>query len=502
MLLNEEVIEQVMKNSMIINFNQINHISTNMNPKDQVNINTTSNNNKFQSQKNSQDQVSNSKIGKFNKTITNSGSSSNTNNLFNQNRTSINYSNNSTNINTINQDQNRINNIMQNNTVNALSFNRPNFPNNNFINNNNNINLNNNNNQGSTLSANNLNRVNINNINNNLYELNSISSDSNSNKSNTSNLSGLSEKLKISSSLKNSKLQNENSNSITNEQGRVYDKNTMGKPYNIAHFSSNSGIVNNSFIGDYLNEEKQTLDIKESLGINNQKCLNNKITSKSDNDNSVIQYNYLESNSNKIINANIFEKDQLNDEVDISLNKANNNSNKTIKINDGKINDINNSLINNFLLENIMENQNLDNIKDFKGFFDVYNNIIKFNNIDFKDFFELLKKFSFISPYLNSNENLTFNNKYMQQNSSNKNDVLINENNKKNYCSNSSNLIPKSSLLNENSNINYYYNSNQFNGLMEIYPLGFDLLTHFNDKETSDLKILVGEYTFYVHKVL
>jgi len=49
-------------------------------------------------------------------------------------------------------------------------------------------------------------------------------------------------------------------------------------------------------------------------------------------------------------------------------------------------------------------------------------------------------------------------------------------------------------------------NNNSFNNIkansnMDYIPLGFDLLKYFNDKETSDLKIIVGEHTFYVHKV-
>ena len=39
------------------------------------------------------------------------------------------------------------------------------------------------------------------------------------------------------------------------------------------------------------------------------------------------------------------------------------------------------------------------------------------------------------------------------------------------------------------------------NNMQETYPLGLELLKYFNDQETSDLIIYVGNQIFYGHKV-
>jgi hypothetical protein len=481
MLLNEEVIEQVMKNSIIINFDQISNLA-NTNPKDPYSVykansntqNSNSSNNKYQSQKNSQDQVSNSKIGKINK----SSFSNNLNNIVNNQISNNNFINlnksstlltnsfiNNHNIstNSANQELNRSVALGQSHTLNHIDYIKSN---------------------SKLINNVNTNKIGSNSANYNLDEFNS-----NDNYANNSNLFDYSENNKNKNSLKNSANDNSSPNSNIFDAGKKNDK--FGKNGNPKDFMD-------PIINDILINEEKILETFENEKFNDKLSTikNNKMQNKASAFECFPKFNSAKLNRSEII-----------DEVNTSLEK------NYIKI-DAKeeIYKIYDSKEKAIYISEIFESQNYLESGNFKKLFEIYNLLTNKFTLELKDLVDLFKKFSLISPKLNSNDNFNFNNIYPNHKEfGNKSDNLLSECNKRsNGNIISTSLSVKSTLLLEKNN-NYNNNkvinitnsnsnsSGQLN--MEYLPLGFDLLKYFNDKETSDLKIIVGDYTFYVHKV-
>jgi len=551
MLLNEEVIEQVMKNSIIINFNQISNManstskdqyslsnSNNNNNNNNINNNTqisNSSNNKYQSQKNSQDQAPNSKIGKiskpsFNNIINNSSSNllsnninSITNNLANLNKPYTFQSNsmiNNQNIKINNKSSNIVNNksnmntTTNNNNIQEFSHSAALAQNNHqndivYIKMNSNS-CNSLNNHSSNLSG----KIEINNPNCNVNDLN-LNSMSNDplNTINTNLIEFTDSKRKIASSFcssafkkpKNSAAEHEYS-VLNSESEKINDNKSAktgrnDKDSNIINGSSM--LLNNSFITANFNEEKH-----QDTNIDNENIFNSNYNLKLNNNNdssaSEITNYFSEAHhanlektelpTHEVISSCISKSTEIHNHKAAEINKNHNDSKeKAIFINE------------------ILESQvPLESVSRFKKIFEVYTSIAKNFSIELKDLVDLLKKFSLVSPNLNSNESFNFNNFYFgnEKDLGCKSDILAGEFSKKN----NSNLFSgvgqslKTNLIIENNNNvvanNNFLNNLTLNSTMLYVPLGFDLLKYFNDKETSDLKIIVGNHIFYVHKVI
>lgn len=498
MLLNEEVIEQVMKNSILINFNQISNIA-NQNSRDHFSLSNSNNNNynnnnnfnnhisnssnnKYQSQKNSQDQVSNSKIGKINKSSLNNNNNNNSTTNLNNNNNIFIIDNNLTNLNksSTSISNSLLNNqSLNNNNHNNHEFNRQSpLGQSNTLNHSAHLKMNSNfTNSFNNVSSNMSNKIEINNPNSNLNNINNF------------NMQTASDNIHCNNSGLFDYVDNININNKNKNASSGFKK------------AKDPAFEN-------LNEEKNNFldsnEIENNLNSNNNFKLNN-LNNHTTNENSGLPHNnnyFSETNSAK------FDKSELTDEVDFSsLNKSINSNAKA------ELNKINNSKEKAIFISEVFETQmQLESSSRLKKLFEIYNCVNKSFSFELKDLIDLLKKFSLVSPNLNSNESFNFNNTYaaaFQKDSGCKSENLLHDYNKNN-CSNmfSSSLSLKTTFIVDNNN-NLNNKNNLVNNLKPAYcnindylPLGFDLLKYFNDKETSDLKIIVGDYIFYAHKVI
>lgn len=485
-----------MKNSMIINCNQINSFigisnnninNTSISNNYPTNTNNTSNsnnnnnnisNNKFQSQKNSQDQVPNSKVGKISK----SGSLGN----------------------------NAVNNYNSNYKATSNSIAEPNSKfrtftmTNNFFENNYIINNNSNNNNTRNLGINNT----INYINRNFNYNNTI------NNNFTSDNNYLTSEILNSSSFSDFSEKNKNLSSSSNLNNALYQKN-----YHNNNPHSHSFNVKED-------RNHQSNEVNANCASSNTIC-HNKVFNSVASDGIIEETKHSESNtiypnsnfyskSNYNVNNIYFEKNEVNEESNLLLSglvgnscniidikstnfpsNAKNDKNNENKIAAVELIDCNCNNNINLSLENFIESMNLETEKGFKVLFRIYNTI-KENNLDFRFLLELLKKFSIISPYYNHNIAFDYNSVYSNTNNNtwngNGNNITYN------YFPTINNIY-NSGNSGYNANIPYEFPKSFSNAMIESYPLGVDLLRFFNDKETADLKIIVGDYIFYAHKV-